>query len=343
MSDNKILTALRQLDTTNDNHWTADGQPRLETVKLLASDASLNREAVEAAAPGFNKTTAVGYQTEAEKAAGAQGANVPANPAAQAVADAATPPTAPTTEALRGTDNATLAANAADAGVNNLNAEGGPSNGPSVDDATQAAAAAGAASQTLPPEITLGATTQGTNLLATPESDAVDALASTAHRPGTPPELGGDPSSRDEAAAAGQTAEQRTAGSVLGTDIVAGEAQLSPVDHGRAGDPDAIQALEEELAKTVKRSEYCRRVVDEASAELAISTREEARLRDAIHTATPHGGNMQAIQNFFGALDAADEKRLVARQAVLDSGVDLKQLGEVLKGAPIDEAAKTKS
>lgn len=57
MSD-KIKAALAKLDPTNDNHWTADGFPRLDTVRLLASDGTLSREAVTNALPGFSRTTA---------------------------------------------------------------------------------------------------------------------------------------------------------------------------------------------------------------------------------------------------------------------------------------------
>jgi uncharacterized coiled-coil protein SlyX len=52
-----ILTALRALDVGNDNHWTADGLPRLDTVKMLASDQTLTRDSVSAAAPGFTRTS----------------------------------------------------------------------------------------------------------------------------------------------------------------------------------------------------------------------------------------------------------------------------------------------
>ena len=38
---NKILGALLKLDVQNNNHWTADGLPRLDTVKMLASDQTL--------------------------------------------------------------------------------------------------------------------------------------------------------------------------------------------------------------------------------------------------------------------------------------------------------------
>ncbi|ALH23818.1 hypothetical protein FDH70_gp12 [Pseudomonas phage PaMx25] len=60
---NKIVEALLKLDVKNDNHWTADGLPRLDTVKMLASDQTLTRDSVAAAAPGFSRTTATGYTT----------------------------------------------------------------------------------------------------------------------------------------------------------------------------------------------------------------------------------------------------------------------------------------
>lgn len=54
----KITEALSKLDPNNDNHWTQDGLPRLDTVKILAGNPSLTREAVTAAAPNFNRQTA---------------------------------------------------------------------------------------------------------------------------------------------------------------------------------------------------------------------------------------------------------------------------------------------
>lgn len=57
----KILAALALLDPKNDNHWTVDNLPRLEAVRLLASDQSLTRAAIEEARPGFLRlgTTAI--------------------------------------------------------------------------------------------------------------------------------------------------------------------------------------------------------------------------------------------------------------------------------------------
>ena len=67
-----ITSALKALDTGNDNHWTADGLPRLDTVKMLASDPTLTREKVADAAPGFTRAAAKDYtfpETPADTAA----------------------------------------------------------------------------------------------------------------------------------------------------------------------------------------------------------------------------------------------------------------------------------
>jgi hypothetical protein len=53
-----IVKALRALDTANDNHWTVDGQPRLDIVKNLAADQSITRDMVTLALPGFTRTKA---------------------------------------------------------------------------------------------------------------------------------------------------------------------------------------------------------------------------------------------------------------------------------------------
>lgn len=60
MSDN-IKEALQKLDVANENHWTQDGSPRLETVKFLNGGNAISREDIEKDFPGFNKSTAAGY------------------------------------------------------------------------------------------------------------------------------------------------------------------------------------------------------------------------------------------------------------------------------------------
>lgn len=77
-----IKAALEKLDTSNANHWTSEGLPRLETVKMLVGDQSVTREQVTQAYPGFTRASAT----------------VPA--AVQPTASVPTPPTVPTTEVV---------------------------------------------------------------------------------------------------------------------------------------------------------------------------------------------------------------------------------------------------
>lgn len=77
-NDSKIREALSQLDVANDNHWTADGLPRLDTVKMLAADQSITREHVNAALPGFTRSGVV--RSESAQTAGAQAAQAAETP-----------------------------------------------------------------------------------------------------------------------------------------------------------------------------------------------------------------------------------------------------------------------
>jgi len=68
-----LRQALDQLDPANDEHWTADGLPRMDALVAILGDATITRAAVTAAAPGLNRTTAagqadlaLGMETEAE-------------------------------------------------------------------------------------------------------------------------------------------------------------------------------------------------------------------------------------------------------------------------------------
>jgi len=52
-----ILAAVKQLDPANEDHWTADGLPRMDAVEgLLGADT--NRKAITNAAPDFNRGAA---------------------------------------------------------------------------------------------------------------------------------------------------------------------------------------------------------------------------------------------------------------------------------------------
>lgn len=54
----RITDALSKLDKANDNHWTSEGLPRIDTVKLLAGNQALTREEITKAAPEFTRDSA---------------------------------------------------------------------------------------------------------------------------------------------------------------------------------------------------------------------------------------------------------------------------------------------
>jgi hypothetical protein len=80
----KIKEALLKLDVSNDNHWTADGLPRIDTVKLLSADPSVTREVINEVLPGFTRETAVAHGMMSAMGA-AQPASTPEPQAGQGV------------------------------------------------------------------------------------------------------------------------------------------------------------------------------------------------------------------------------------------------------------------
>lgn len=53
-----IQEALQALDPQNDEHWTSDGSPRMDTLQELTGDESLTRKQVREIAPTFTRETA---------------------------------------------------------------------------------------------------------------------------------------------------------------------------------------------------------------------------------------------------------------------------------------------
>lgn len=58
MSNNKstIIEALLKLDPATDEHWTSDGQPKVDVVQTLASDGTITRKNIIDAAPDFTRS-----------------------------------------------------------------------------------------------------------------------------------------------------------------------------------------------------------------------------------------------------------------------------------------------
>lgn len=62
----KIREALLGLDPQNDEHWTADGAPRLDVLANALGDQKVTRADVLAAAPGFSRENPVLQDPEPE-------------------------------------------------------------------------------------------------------------------------------------------------------------------------------------------------------------------------------------------------------------------------------------
>lgn len=57
ITKNEIQNALLQLDPANEQHWTADGSPRITAVCAIANDDTITRQAINDAHPGFSRTS----------------------------------------------------------------------------------------------------------------------------------------------------------------------------------------------------------------------------------------------------------------------------------------------
>ena len=53
----RLLKAVTNLDPTNDEHWTADGRPRIDEVEKAYGSAGVTRADVDAIAPGYTRPT----------------------------------------------------------------------------------------------------------------------------------------------------------------------------------------------------------------------------------------------------------------------------------------------
>lgn len=100
MSTEAIREALAKLDTSNENQWTGEGLPRIDTIKFLAGGMTVTREDISRAAPNFTRenptletTTAAAaapLATATDTGTGASEQTAPAGVAAALPADTST-------------------------------------------------------------------------------------------------------------------------------------------------------------------------------------------------------------------------------------------------------------
>lgn len=368
---NKILDAVKQLDAKNDNHWTADGLPRLETVRMLASDTSLSREQVNDAAKDYNRAAAIAAVSEPPAPPPVQPGSVPVAPtptAGSPPAGAEAPPLDSGVRGELGPETPPVAPLAP--GTPQLDQSGGPVPPenvlgealPQPDPLPTAPAADGLPTAREPtaiegaipttggltvedvsaehgpggspiPQISQGTTTQGFNAMNSLEDDLRDAKASVAPSPNAPTTLGGPLEPHE--------VEGINADGLSAAADATGEAQLYSLDRGSPGNPDALPELEAALEAATQKSEKLRSKHDDLTAQMNEAASNESRIRAAIEAATPRTGHMEAVQGYFAAQDAKAQDTLIARQAIVESGVNLAQLGRLTQRSPLDAAAKS--
>lgn len=73
----KLKAALDKLDPANDNHWTQDGLPRIDTVRMLAGNPALTREDLTEKHGDFNRTVSQERSNKATGKAGGTDASTP--------------------------------------------------------------------------------------------------------------------------------------------------------------------------------------------------------------------------------------------------------------------------
>lgn len=100
-----ILDALLALDVGNDEHWTADGLPRMDAVEALTGEKGITRQQVTAAKPGFSRAIAITAQEEGEgeleqESGGEPATDAPEEAEQEQVEDAGQPEAAAAKKAL---------------------------------------------------------------------------------------------------------------------------------------------------------------------------------------------------------------------------------------------------
>lgn len=308
----KIINALKSLDTGNDNHWTADGRPRLETVKMLAADQSITREAVDAAAAGFTRANPVVTGVDAEGKPATQG------------------------EATKTPDGGVDIPGARDIEANGelagVDADGKLSG--HTDQEARELGLERPASEEQP---------ETGDLSITPPEPAPGQTDTPTERT---PANGQDPTSNPAPATEGHAtprdpgAPEASDGGDTGTDE---EAEQSEVEAGPQADADAIVSLEQELEDEERQLEKLNGYKDEINAQIADVQRRADSIRDDLTSARGSSDNGTAIVGYLEAQKRQSEERGQQRQALASAGVDIGALLKATAKSPIDAAMARKT
>lgn len=305
----KLAETLQKLDASNENHWTADGSPRLETLKFLSGGESYSREDVNEHFADVNKdsfgaydwTGVTGDINPGQDAEGKDtGVHLDALPKVDGKDDR---------EGTVNTDPAIGAAN-----------PDAPDQRPGQDAEGNLTGVQAPAVGSTPPELYNPDPTE-----PAPASGSTGAQAAA--------ELTESP--REDGAGAAAQASQP--GDVAG----GSEAEQSAVDQ-RIADTDEVEDLEEELEEVEEALSDLRRSRDDLNKDIDEGNRHADKLRGRI--AQLKGSEQtNTIQAYLESRKEAMAQRGENRQTLKDSGLTLKKIAQAVEAAPIDQAMARKT
>lgn len=310
----KIAELLQKLDASNENHWTADGSPRLETVKFNNGGEAVSREDIDEHFKDFNKANASDYDWT--------GATGDINPGQDAEGKDTgvhleTLPKVDGTDPREGTVNTDPKLGAANPDA--------PDQRPGQDAEGNLTGVVNPAATETPPELYNPRTSEPA---AAPGTSGPVAAGELTESP-----------REDGAGAAAQASQPGEGDGAEGA--TPGEAEQSEVDQ-RIADTDEVEDLEEELEEVEEALTDLRRSRDDLNKDIDEGNRHADKLRGRI--AQLKGSEQtNTIQAYLESRKEAMALRGENRATLREAGLTLKGITQAVAPAPIDSAMSRKN
>jgi hypothetical protein len=310
----KLAETLQKLDAGNENHWTSDGSPRLETLKFLSGGESYSRDDVSEHFGDFNKASAKDYDWT--------GVTGDINPGQDAEGKDTgvhldTLPKVDGTDDREGTVNTDPKLGAANPDA--------PDQRPGQDAEGNLTGVQAPAVAEKPPELFNPSTSEPARAPGTSGLHAAGELTESPRE--------------DGAGAAAQASQPGEGDGAEGA--AAREAEQSSVDQ-RLADTDEVEDLEEELEEVEEALSDLRRSRDDLNKDIDEGNRHADKLRGRI--AQLKGSDQtNTIQSYLESRKEAMALRGENRATLKAAGLTLKGITQAVAPAPIDSAMARKN
>lgn len=309
----KLAETLQKLDAGNENHWTSDGSPRLETLKFLSGGETYSREDVNEHFGDVNKASFGEYDWT--------GVTGDINPGqdADGVDTGIHLDTLPVVDGKDDREGATPT----DPKLGVLSPDM-PDQRPGQNADGELVGVQAPSVGSVPPELFNPNTSEPA---PTPGSSGLVAAASLTESP------------RDGGAGAAAQASQP------GNDGAEGaatrQAKLAEVDQ-RIADTDEVEDLEEELEAVEEALAHLRRERDDLNKNIDDGNLHADKLRGRL-TQLRGSDSTNTIQAYLESRKQQLQQRGENRQTLKDSGLTLKSIAQAVAAAPIDQAMARKN